>query len=141
MLYGSDRLPQELVRSSTTSNERRYIQKQLGRLPQERYDRLLRPVRGTSTSTTRSPTPRAERSTTSPRKRQKQLHNSDAYSKSSTTGLTALKMVIQVYNSDRYYLGPRKAENNSTTYQVASMLQRLLKEQEEEHPSDLRSAR
>ena len=32
---------------------------QLGRLPQERYDRLLRPRSGTSTPTTRSPTPRA----------------------------------------------------------------------------------
>ena len=33
--------------------------KQLGRLPQERYDRLLRQRSGTSTPTTWSPTPRA----------------------------------------------------------------------------------
>ena len=32
---------------------------QLGRLQQERYDRLRRPRRGTNTPTTRSPTPRA----------------------------------------------------------------------------------
>ena len=49
---------------------------QLGRLQQERYDRLRRPRRGTNTPTTRSPTPRAVRSTTSPKERhnqQKQL--------------------------------------------------------------------
>ena len=33
VLYGSDRLPQELVRSFTTPNKRHYLQKQLGRLP------------------------------------------------------------------------------------------------------------
>ena len=42
---------------------------QLGRLPQERYNRLLCPKSGTITPTTRSPTSRAIRSTTSPNKR------------------------------------------------------------------------
>ena len=39
-----------------------------GRLPQERYDQLLRPRSGTNTTTTRSSTPRAVQSTTSPSK-------------------------------------------------------------------------
>ena len=57
---------------------------QLGRLPQEWYDRLLRPRSGTSTPTARSPTPRVVRSTTSPRKGHKHSNNSVAYPKSGT---------------------------------------------------------
>ena len=85
MLYGSDRLPQELVRLFTTPNKRHYLQKQPGRLPQERYDRLLRPKSGTITPTTWSPTPRTVRSTTSPREGHKHFNNSVAYPKSGTS--------------------------------------------------------
>ena len=55
---------------------------QLGRLHQERYDRLLRPRSGTTTPTTRSPTPRAVRSTTSPKERHKLSNNLVTYPKS-----------------------------------------------------------
>ena len=55
-----------------------------GRLLQEWYDRILRPRSGTSTPTTRSPTPRVVRSTTSPKKRHKHSNSSVAYSKSGT---------------------------------------------------------
>ena len=44
---------------------------QLGRLPQERHDRLRCPRRGTNTPTTRSSTPRVVQSTTSPKERHK----------------------------------------------------------------------
>ena len=57
---------------------------QLGRLPQEWYDQLLRPERDTSTPTTRSPTPRAARSTTLPKEGHKHSNNSIVYPKSGT---------------------------------------------------------
>ena len=57
---------------------------QLGRLPQEWYDRLLRPRSGISTPTARSPTPRAARSTTLPKEGHKHSNNSITYPKSGT---------------------------------------------------------
>ena len=57
---------------------------QLGHLPQERHDRLRCPRRSTNTPTTRSPTPRVVRSTTSPKKRHKHSNSSVAYPKSGT---------------------------------------------------------
>ena len=66
---------------------------QLGRLPQEWYDRLLRPRSGTSTPTARSPTPRVVRSTTSPKKRHKHSNNSVAYPKSGTIDYFAQEKV------------------------------------------------
>ena len=47
------------VRSTTSPNKQASTNIQLGRLPQERYDRLLRPKSGTTKISTRSPTPRA----------------------------------------------------------------------------------
>ena len=62
---------------------------QLGRLPQEWYDRLLRPRSGTSTPTARSPTTRVVRSTTSPREGHEHSNNSVAYPKSGTIDYVA----------------------------------------------------
>ena len=55
-----------------------------GRLPQEWYDRILRPRSGTSTPTARSPTPRVVRSTTSPREGHNHSNSSVAYPRSGT---------------------------------------------------------
>ena len=90
---------------------------QLGRLPQERYNRLLCPKSGTITPTTRSPTSRAIRSTTSPSKRHLQIYNSVAYPKSGTIDKlrptsSMIKVNLATYskNSMTNCLGPRAAE-------------------------------
>ena len=57
---------------------------QLGRPPQEWYDRILRPRSSTNTPTARSPTLRVVRSTTSPKEGHKHSNNSIAYPKSGT---------------------------------------------------------
>ena len=62
---------------------------QLGRLPQEWYNRLLRPRSVTNTPTTRSPTPRAVQSTTLPKERHNHSNNSIAYNKSGTIDYVA----------------------------------------------------
>ena len=72
------------VRSTTSPNKRHNQQRKLGRLPQERYNRLLHPKSCTITPTTRSPTPRAVQSTTSPHERHNHSNNSVAYLKSDT---------------------------------------------------------
>ena len=93
------------------------IIQQSGRLPQERYDRLLRPKSGAITLTTRSPTSRAIRLTTSPSKRHLQIYNSVAYPKSGTIDKlhptsSMIKVNLATYskNSMTNCLGPRAAE-------------------------------
>ena len=87
---------------------------QLGRLPQERYDRLLHPKSSTSTPTTRSPTLRAVRSTTSQKERQKHSNNLVAKSsiiKHSTQRTSAINSTTQ--SSD--YFTPRAEQSAKTT--------------------------
>ena len=99
---------------------------QLGRLPQEWYDRLLHPRSSTSTPTTRSPTPRAVRSTTLPKERHKHSNNLVADPKSSiikhsTRRTSAINSTTQ--SSD--YFTPRaeqSAKNNSAIYSKSSMV-------------------
>ena len=93
-----------------------------GRLPQEWYDRILRPRSNTSTPTTRSPTPRVVRLTTLPKKRHTHSNNSVAYSKSGTInyfaqrGTQALQQLgrLPQERHDRLRC-PRRGTNTPTT--------------------------
>jgi hypothetical protein len=89
---------------------------QPGHLPQEWYDRLLRQRSGTSTPTTRSPTPRVVRSTTSPKEGHKHSNNSVTDPKSSiikhsTQRTSAINSTTQ--SSD--YFTPRAEQSTKTT--------------------------
>ena len=105
---------------------------QLSRLQQERYDRLRHPRRGTNTPTTRSPPPRAVRSTTSPKERHRHSNNSVTYNKSGTIDYVAQGGAQTLQQLDRLpqerydrLLHPRSgtiSKNNLAVYSKSSII-------------------